>query len=104
MSPDAELMATNHSNVTKDKLLEWQSTWQHFCDEDLGYEVSSLASPILKHCLIRLKDLDSRQFQAALASLGHVYSTDEFLQIYDDLVRRHGAVTYKAFVEFLVSW
>jgi hypothetical protein len=36
-----ELIATNHSNVTKDKLLEWQSTWQHFCDEDMGYQVGS---------------------------------------------------------------
>lgn len=34
-----ELVAANHSNVTKDKLLEWQSTWQHFCDEELGYQV-----------------------------------------------------------------
>ncbi|KAJ9110782.1 hypothetical protein QFC20_002823 [Naganishia adeliensis] len=81
-----ELVATNHGNVTKDQLLEWQSTWQHFCDEELGYQ-----------------DLDSRQFQAALASLGHVYSTEEFLRIYDDLVRKHGAVTYEAFVEFLVT-
>jgi hypothetical protein len=50
------------------------------------------------------KDLDSRQLQAALASLGHVYSTEEFLKIYDDLVRKHGAVTYEAFVEFLVNY
>lgn len=35
----AELIATNHTNVTKDKLLEWQTTWQHFCDEELGYQV-----------------------------------------------------------------
>ncbi|KAI5452339.1 alpha-actinin [Naganishia albida] len=81
-----ELVAANHSNVTKDKLLEWQSTWQHFCDEELGYQ-----------------DLDSRQLQAALASLGHVYSTEDFLSVYDDLIRKHGAVTYQAFVEFLVT-
>lgn len=37
--PSTELVATNHSNVTKDKLLEWQATWQHFCDEELGYQV-----------------------------------------------------------------
>lgn len=38
-NPFAELIATNHSNVTKDKLLEWQATWQHFCDEEMGYQV-----------------------------------------------------------------
>ncbi|KAJ9103627.1 hypothetical protein QFC19_004202 [Naganishia cerealis] len=81
-----ELIATNHSNVTKDKLLEWQATWQHFCDEDMGFQ-----------------DLDSRQLQAALASLGHVYSTEDFLRIYDDIARKHGAVTYEAFVELLVT-
>ncbi|KAJ9114970.1 hypothetical protein QFC24_007086 [Naganishia onofrii] len=81
-----ELIATNHSNVTKDKLLEWQATWQHFCDQEMGYQ-----------------DLDSRQLQAALASLGHVYSTEEFLRIYDDIVRKHGAVTYEAFADLLVT-
>ncbi|KAJ9094079.1 hypothetical protein QFC21_006180 [Naganishia friedmannii] len=81
-----ELIATNHSNVTKDKLLEWQATWQHFCDEEMGYQ-----------------DLDSRQLQAALASLGHVYSTEDFLRIYDDIVRKHGAVTYEAFADLLVT-
>ncbi|KAJ9111479.1 hypothetical protein QFC22_006506 [Naganishia vaughanmartiniae] len=81
-----ELIATNHSNVTKDKLLEWQATWQHFCDEEMGYQ-----------------DLDSRQLQAALASLGHVYSTEDFLRIYDNIVRKHGAVTYEAFADLLVT-
>ncbi|GHJ86599.1 hypothetical protein NliqN6_3001 [Naganishia liquefaciens] len=63
--------------------------------EDLEYEAQLLEDNIAA----KSRFIDN----AALASLGHVYSTEEFLQIYDDLVRKHGAVTYKAFVEFLVT-
>ncbi|KAJ9091404.1 hypothetical protein QFC19_009114 [Naganishia cerealis] len=33
----------------------------------------------------------------------HVYSTEDFLRIYDDIARKDGAVTYEAFVELLVT-
>ncbi|KAH0832095.1 calponin homology domain-containing protein [Lanmaoa asiatica] len=43
------------------------------------------------------------EFSAALASLGIIYSDEDLVYIYDQLVQDYGAVTFEAFINLLVD-
>ncbi|GJJ15565.1 hypothetical protein Clacol_009843 [Clathrus columnatus] len=79
-----QIISRNMSNLTPSQLEQFESTFRYF-DRD---ETNTL-------------DLD--EMAAALASLGIVYSDDDFVIIYTQLIEDYGAVTYEAFINLLVG-
>ncbi|KAF4577056.1 alpha-actinin family protein [Pleurotus pulmonarius] len=81
---DNQIVSRNMTNLTPAQLEQFESTFRYF-DRD---ESNTLSQP---------------EMGAALASLSIVYSEEDMDYIYDRLVEEYGAVTYEAFINFLVD-
>ncbi|KAJ7600888.1 actin cross-linking [Mycena floridula] len=81
---DNQIVARNMSNLTPAQLEQFESTFRYF-DKD------------------ETNTLNTSEMTAALASLGIVYSDEDMLYIYDQLIESHGAITFEAFINLLVE-
>lgn len=72
------------TNLTPAQLEQFESTFRYFDKDE-----SNTLSP--------------SEMTAALASLGIVYSEEDMIFIYDQLVEDYGAVTFEAFINLLVT-
>lgn len=71
------------SNLTPAQLEQFESTFRYF-DRD------------------ETNTLNGAEMAAALASLGIVYSDEDMIFIYEQLVQDYGAVTFETFINLLV--
>lgn len=72
------------TNLTPAQLEQFESTFRYFDKDE-----SNTLSP--------------SEMTAALASLGIVYSEEDMIFIYDQLVEDYGTVTFEAFINLLVT-
>lgn len=72
------------TNLTPAQLEQFESTFRYFARD----ETNTLSLP---------------DFNAALASLGLVYSDEDMNYLYDHLVQEYGAITFQAFINLLVD-
>ncbi|EIN12862.1 actinin-like protein [Punctularia strigosozonata HHB-11173 SS5] len=79
-----QIIARNATSLTPEQLEQFESTFRYF-DHD------------------STNTLNESEMAAALASLGIVYSDEDLYSIYDELTREYGAVTFEAFINFLVD-
>ncbi|KAG8214638.1 hypothetical protein J3R82DRAFT_9716 [Butyriboletus roseoflavus] len=76
--------SSNMSNLTPAQLEQFESTFRYFDRDETNTLILS-------------------EFSAALASLGIIYSDEDLVYIYDQLVQDYGAVTFEAFINLLVD-
>lgn len=81
---DNQIVSRNMTNLTPAQLEQFESTFRYFARD--GTNTLSLAD-----------------FNAALASLGLVYSDEDMDYLYDHLVQEYGAITFQAFINLLVD-
>ncbi|KIJ62611.1 hypothetical protein HYDPIDRAFT_114269 [Hydnomerulius pinastri MD-312] len=81
---DNQIVSRNMSNLTPAQLEQFESTFRYFDRDETNTLILS-------------------EFSAALASLGIIYSDDDMVYIYDQLVQDYGAVTFEAFINLLVD-
>ncbi|KAF9468633.1 calponin homology domain-containing protein, partial [Collybia nuda] len=81
---DNQIVSRNMTNLTPAQLEQFESTFRYFDKDE-----SNTLSP--------------SEMTAALASLGIVYSEEDMIFIYDQLVEDYGAVTFEAFINLLVD-
>ncbi|KAG2009772.1 actin cross-linking, variant 2 [Coprinopsis cinerea AmutBmut pab1-1] len=81
---DNQIVSRNMTNLTPAQLEQFESTFRYF---DKG----------------ETNTLNILEMMAALASLGIVYSDEDMVSIYDQLVAEYGAITYEAFINLLVD-
>ncbi|KAJ2421960.1 alpha-actinin, partial [Coemansia sp. RSA 2524] len=74
----------NMTNLTPAQLEEFEATFRYF-DRDSRNALSDA------------------EFRAALDSLGHSFSDDEFLMLYDQLVCGDDAISFEVYIRFLVE-
>ncbi|KAJ2663800.1 alpha-actinin [Coemansia sp. RSA 1199] len=74
----------NMTNLTPAQLEEFEATFRYF-DRDAR------------------NALGDAEFRAALDSLGHSFSDDEFLMLYDQLVCGDDAISFEVYIRFLVE-
>ncbi|KAI0629735.1 actinin-like protein [Trametes polyzona] len=81
---DNQIVSRNMTNLTPAQLEQFESTFRYF-DKDES------------------NTLNQSEMNAALASLGIVYSDEDMDLIYDQLLQDYGAVTFEAFINLLVD-
>ncbi|KAH7885253.1 calponin homology domain-containing protein [Phlebopus sp. FC_14] len=81
---DNQIVVRNMTNLTPAQLEQFESTFRYFDRDETNTLILS-------------------EFSAALASLGIIYSDDDMVYIYDQLVQDYGAVTFEAFINLLVD-
>ncbi|KAI5980717.1 calponin homology domain-containing protein [Pisolithus albus] len=81
---DNQIVSRNMTNLTPAQLEQFESTFRYFARD----ETNTLSLP---------------DFNAALASLGLVYSDEDMNYLYDHLVQEYGAITFQAFINLLVD-
>ncbi|EMD40209.1 hypothetical protein CERSUDRAFT_151252 [Gelatoporia subvermispora B] len=81
---DNQIVSRNMTNLTPAQLEQFESTFRYF-DRDES------------------NTLEQTEMNAALASLGIVYSDEDMDIIYDQLMQDYGAVTFEAFINLLVD-
>lgn len=81
---DNQIVSRNMTNLTPAQLEQFESTFRYFARDG----TNTLSLP---------------DFNAALASLGLVYSDEDMNYLYDHLVQEYGAITFQAFINLLVD-
>ncbi|KIN99583.1 hypothetical protein M404DRAFT_965491 [Pisolithus tinctorius Marx 270] len=81
---DNQAVSRNMTNLTPAQLEQFESTFRYFARDG----TNTLSLP---------------EFNAALASLGLVYSDEDMDYLYDQLVQEYGAITFQAFINLLVD-